>query len=373
MADRRVEAMTGPAERPVATRGTGETHEAEAASGSQLAQRIFSLRTVASFLLTLAVLYLVYRQLLDLDWNEAWTSVREASVGLFTLAFTIFYSSYLIRAVRWKALLDNVGYRCAAGRPVPPILGLARIMYIARFVNCVTVARLGDAYRAYLLTRASGVSFLVTLGTVLVERLLDLAVLVAMMGAGALLVFHGMLPPEATQALAIGLGLSFISVFGLLALRRFQWAFEKVLPKRLHIHYSRLEQGVLGSVCRRLPLLIALSAVGWAIEGVTLYVTAAAVGAPVSVASAMVVALAASLFSTVPFTPGGLGFTEVGMVIVLQWLGLDTSTATAVTGLFRIINYWSIVVFGSLLYIFGRNDNRFTDRSPAEERWGLYG
>ena len=43
------------------------------------------------------------------------------------------------------------------------------------------------------------------------------------------------------------------------------------------------------------------------------------------------------------------------MIVMLGWLGLDVTTATAVTLLFRVINYWSIVVFGFLLYIFGRN------------------
>src|SRR5215207_8162331 len=132
-------------------------------------------------------------------------------------------------------------------------------MYVAWFANCVTVARLGDAYRAYLLKRAAGVSFAVTLGTVLAERLLDLLVLAAMMGAGVLIVFGG------------------------------------------------------------------------------------------------------SLLTTVPITPAGLGFTEAGMVIMLGWLGLDIYTATAATLLFRIINYWSIVVFGFVLYVFGRDGNRSTE------------
>jgi hypothetical protein len=46
------------------------------------------------------------------------------------------------------------------------------------------------------------------------------------------------------------------------------------------------------------------------------------------------------------------------MIVMLGWLGLDVPTATAVTLLVRVINYWSIVVFGLLLYIFGRNGNR---------------
>jgi glycosyltransferase 2 family protein len=236
-------------------------------------------------------------------------------------------------------------------------------MYLAWFANCVTIARLGDAYRGYLLKKAAGVSFAVTLGTVLAERLLDLLVLAAMMGVGVLIVFGGSLPTEATQALAAGLVLSVVGVVGLLAVRRFRWAFERVLPKRLYVHYSRLEHGVIGSF-RRLPLLVAYSVVGWAIEGATLYVTATAVGTPVSIAGALVVALAAALLTAVPITPAGLGFTEAGMVVLLQWLGLDAPAAGVVALLFRLITYWSIIIFGFILYVFSRSGNRLIEERP---------
>jgi uncharacterized membrane protein YbhN (UPF0104 family) len=57
------------------------------------------------------------------------------------------------------------------------------------------------------------------------------------------------------------------------------------------------------------------------------------------------------------------------------WLGLDLPTATAVTLLFRIINYWSIVVFGSFLYLFlfAHNTSSSAHRSTDKERLGLHG
>jgi len=320
------------------------------------------LRNIVSVFLTLGVLYLVYRQLLGFDWDEVWASVRGASLGLFALAFAAFYCAFPVRALRWKALLGNVGYGHADGRPMPSSFGLTRIMYVSWFANCVTVARLGDAYRGYLLKKEADVSFTVTLGTVLAERLLDLVVLAAMMGAGVLIVFHGALPTEAAQALAAGLILSVVGVVGLLGLRRFRWAFERVLPKRLHTHYSRLEHGAIDSFRGKLPLLVALSVGGWLLEGAALYGAAAAVGAPVAVAGALVIALGASLLTAVPFTPAGLGFAEAGMIVMLGWLGLDVPTATAVTLLFRLINYWSIVVLGFLLYLFSRNTNQLKER-----------
>src|SRR5215207_8623608 len=324
-----------------------------AAAGPPLGQRLFSLRNVASVFLTLLVLYLVYRQVLGLDWQEVGTTVQGASLGLFALALVIFYCSFPLRALRWKALLANLGYGRADGRqPMHSALGLTRIMYVAWFVNCVTVARLGDAYRGYLLKKAAGVSFAVTLGTVLAERLLDLVVLAAMMGAGVLVVFGHSLPTGALQGLAAGLILSVIGIVGLLAMRRFRWAFEQILPERLHAFYARLEHGVVDSF-RRLPLLVALSVAGWVLEG-------AAVGGPVSVAGALVVALAASLLTAVPITPAGLGFTEVGMVVMLGWLGVDVTTATGITLLFRLINYWSIVVLGFVLYVFGYARDQLT-------------
>jgi len=239
-------------------------------------------------------------------------------------------------------------------------------MYLAWLANCVTVARLGDAYRACLLKGAAGVSFAVTLGTVLAERLLDLVVLALMLGAGVLILFGSWLPPEVARALASGLILSAISIVGILTVRRFRWALERVLPTRLHAHYFRLEHSVVDSLRGRLSLLVALSVAGWVLEGATLYAMAAAVGAPIPIAGALVVALAASLLTAVPIMPAGLGFTEAGMVAMLPWLGLDVSTATVVTLLFRIVNYWSIVVLGLVLYVLGRERNRSTEKERSE-------
>lgn len=343
----------------------GKNTEDDTTAGASFGRRIFGLRNLGAILLTLVVLYLAYQELLGLDWREVWASVRGANAELFALAFAIFYCSFPLRAWRWKALLGNVGYDRASVRRMPSALGLTRIMYLASFANCLALARLGDAYRGYLLKKAAGVSFVVTLGTVLAERLLDTFVLATMLSAGLLVVFHGSLPTEAIQALGAGLVLTVIGVLGLLSMRRLRKVVERFLPKRLHVHYARLEYGVVGSF-RRIPLLVGYSVTGWVIEGAALYTIAAAVGSPVPIAGALVVALAAALLTTVPITPAGLGFTEGGMIVALQWLGLDTYTASAVTLLFRVINYWSIFAFGFILYVSSR------DRL-VEERLETYG
>src|SRR5919202_5490192 len=131
----------------------GKVPEEGMVNRSGLGQHVFRLRNVASLLLVLAILCLVSWQLLDLDWREVWVSVQGANVEFFTLAFLIFYCSFPLRALRWETLLANVGYSRVVDKTMPSVLRITRIKYLAWFVNCVTVARMGDVYRGYLLKK----------------------------------------------------------------------------------------------------------------------------------------------------------------------------------------------------------------------------
>jgi glycosyltransferase 2 family protein len=306
-----------------------------------------------SFLIAFAALYFLYKQSSSLDLHTIWDRIRAAKRGILILAFGVYYTTFIFRSLRWQVLLTNVGYSRAAGVPVPSVFGLGEILYISWFANCVTPARLGDAYRGYLLKRAAKVSFTVTMGTILAERLIDITVLAAMMAASTLVAFQGKLPPEAERALAGGVILAAVGLVGLVSLRRLRPLVAWVLPARFLDHYIGFENGVVGSF-KRVPLLVTYSLIGWLIEGLTLFLTAQSLGAHLSLVGAIVVALVASLLTTVPFTPAGLGVTEAGMILVLTRLGLDVNTAGAVALLNRVINYWSIIVFGFILYLFSR-------------------
>ena len=358
----------GPVRLDLATRGGTSGPLAPVAT----CRHVFRPRAAAGLLFGLAILYAVYRRGFGLEWRELSTQVAGANGAFLALAFAVFYTSFLVRGLRWQALLRNVGYGGDAGRPMPSLFGLVRIMYLAWFANCVAVARLGDAYRAYLLKKWSAhISFTVTLGTVLAERLLDLVVLAAMLGATVAVAFHGALPREVVVALVAALALSASGMLGLLSMSRLRERARRILPPRLHGYYASFERGTVGSL-RRIPLLVAYSVAGWTIEGATLYTVAAAVGAPVSFAGALMVGLIASLLTTIPITPSGLGLTEAGMVLALQWLGLDAGTAGAGALLTRAINYWSIVLFGFVLYVFRIDgpEKRQAKQPLGEERQG---
>jgi uncharacterized protein (TIRG00374 family) len=149
-------------------------------------------------------------------------------------------------------------------------------------------------------------------------------------------------------------------LLGLLALPRVQPLVKRVLPGRWHAAYARFEQGVVGSL-RRLPLVVGASALAWLIEGATLLLLGAAIGAPISTGGALVAGLVASLLSVEPVTPGGLGVTEPGIVLILTSQGIDPAAASTVALLNRLVNYASLALASALVArwpTFGRSSQQ---------------
>jgi glycosyltransferase 2 family protein len=127
----------------------------------------------------------------------------------------IFYLTFPVRTLRWRALLENAGES-----NLPSVNHMTRITLLGSFANSVSVAQLGDLYRGYLLKQDAGVSLPTTLGTVLVERMLDLVTLIGLLTAAALTAHHGRLPSEAVDALVGGFGLSIVGMLVLVTLPR---------------------------------------------------------------------------------------------------------------------------------------------------------
>jgi uncharacterized protein (TIRG00374 family) len=144
-------------------------------------------------------------------------------------------------------------------------------------------------------------------------------------------------------------------VAGLTAMRYLSPYIRRVVPHRLERVYGLFEEGTLGSLRpRALPLLLLLTALIWTAESLRLlFVIEAMGGLDLGLPAIMFVALTSSLLTTVPATPGGLGLVEGGIIGVLisPLFGVAKVAASAAAILDRVINYWSIVVFGFVIYL----------------------
>ena len=105
------------------------------------------------------------------------------------------------RGARWRALLAPI-----APLPYRRVLGYTYIGYLA---NNVLPARLGELYRSHALGEGEGISRTTVLGTVVVERVVDTVMVVAIAAVAVLV-----LSVRGVMSSAVLLGLAFVGAAG---------------------------------------------------------------------------------------------------------------------------------------------------------------
>jgi len=338
-----------------------------------LRKRILNWRTIVP--LVIVVVFLVFFiQKANINPQQTWQTIRTANMLFLLAGFVVYYLSFPLRALRWRILLQNVGFTKANGVHLPKFWKLVEIIYISFFANVIVPAKLGDLYRAYLLRQNSGVSATRSFGTVLAERLLDLIVLLLLCIPAIIISLHGKLPWEVELSLEVTLAAVVVGVAGLFMLRLLRKKIEKIVPLRFREYYNHLQEGMLGSF-QRLPSLTVLSIGVWMCEALRFFFVAFALGLFTGdllhvVAAAFFVGLVEALLTVIPFTGGGVGLVETGMAAMIILLNPSTLTtgkslAAAAILLDRTISLFSIIIIGFVVFMiaFGRQAGQ-TTRQP---------
>ena len=109
-----------------------------------------------------------------IDFAEVWTHIRQAHLGYLLVAVVVATAGFLIRALRWKVLLHPV-------RPDTSLRNRFAAVNIGFMANNLLPARVGEFARAYALSKIEPVPLSTALGSLVVERVLDALVLIAIM------------------------------------------------------------------------------------------------------------------------------------------------------------------------------------------------
>lgn len=323
--------------------------------GFMLWDRLRSPRTLISFALALAIILLAVRGL-NIDPAQTWQYLQQVNPWFLLLGLTVFYTTFPMRALRWRLLLGNAGVPIEEGRDSWASLpALIEYIYLSWFANCIVPAKLGDAYRGYLIKHNGGISFSTAFGTIFAERLLDMLGLFGLLVISAWVTFGASMPDGTQIVFGFGALLVVIILTGLASMRWLSPVIRRFIPQRAHDVYGRFEQAALRSFRPAvLPRLIAFTGAIWLLEGFRLFFVIEAFGAEVSTLSLpaiIFVALASSLLTALPITPAGLGVVEGTITVVLTLFGIDKNLGIAVTLLDRLINFWSIVIGGFIVYL----------------------
>ena len=334
--------------------------------GRTVRNQLLRPRTALSFLLAVVILA-VFATRTDLDFSEIWSNIQEANIGLMALAFLVYYFTLFIRALRWRWMLDKAGVGSTPGSRLPSPLYLTGVYTVSWLINCIVPAKLGDAYRAYRVKRDDGVRYSIGFGTIIAERVFDLAVLVVLLLASGLLAFHGTLPGQADTALYLGVSMVVAVATGLAVMYFCRSRIEALIPDRFRSHYINF-QAALFQTMRRPAVPAAFAVVIWMCEGLRVFLVSESLGANVAMSMALFVALLSALLTTLPFTPAGLGVVEVAIVTALTIVDIPSGMAGSVAVLDRVVTYWSVIIIGAIVAaLMLRRTPAFEEQSPLPQ------
>jgi len=320
-----------------------------------LARRFLNLRTIGSIVFGVAILFLLFRVVLNIDFAATWARIAHANPWFLLLAFLLYYATFPLRGYRWAFILGRVGTSLRWRDST-------EILFLSWFVNCLLPAKLGDLYRAYLLKGNYGGSISRTVGTIFIERIADIIVIFGLALAAGFWSFRGRQRPEIDALFLAGFVVAVVLVLLVLGLRYFGGHLTRILPARVADLYERFHEGSTGALTLgSMPVIAGTTIAVWLLEGLRLFFVIRALdlpGANLGISASIFVTLAAALLTAIPLTPAGVGFVEAGIVGALALYGVAAEPAVAVALTDRAISIVTVIILGGIAYAFSSKIRR---------------
>lgn len=264
-----------------------------------------------------------------IDIGATAETLAETNLWLVAATLLLVPGQILLRTWRWQLLLPR---RADGGRP--PFGRVLPVLLAGYFANLVLPARLGEPVRAFLLARREDIGFARVLGSVLLERVIDLATLAVVAALAAVVagapqwILRGMILVAVigfvltVVLVASGISRTIRLLAGLFGTRagRMRAALD---------HAVSFGEGANGGGWGQLGIAIVLSTATWFFVAATYWLTARAVGWEISMSGSMLVAAVATLGTAIPSAPANIGTYEVATVVVLTALGVPAHDALA--------------------------------------------
>jgi glycosyltransferase 2 family protein len=256
-------------------------------------------------------------------------------------AIALYAVATCVRGERWQALLRHNGAQ-------PHRADSYSLVAVGYMGNNVLPARAGDAFRVVLMAPRAQTGARTVIGTLLAERLLDVAVLAS---AFLILTFgvfdHAGLPSGARLRFAAGalLVLAVVAaVVVLIAHRRGHlarlWAF--VAPMIAATANLRGRHGAA---------MLATTVVIWALEAGVWWATGEAAGLELGAVEACYLLALASMFAMIPSGPGYAGTMDAAVIFGARVLDRTPAAALSYLLLLRFVLFVPITLVGLLLLV----------------------
>jgi len=130
-------------------------------------------KAVVGIAITAFLLWYIQR---DVPFGDVWANLKQAHWGLLLASVVVNTAGFLIRAMRWKVLLEPV-------LPDSTLRNRFAAVNIGFMANNLLPARVGEFARAYALSRVEPIRMSAAVGSLVIERVLDAIVLLGILVA----------------------------------------------------------------------------------------------------------------------------------------------------------------------------------------------
>jgi uncharacterized protein (TIRG00374 family) len=339
----------------------------QSGEGAPVRRRVISSTAIVGALAVSAAFgYLAVR---GVDFDATWAALLACNYWWLTPSLVTFALWVLLRTIRWQVLFDP--------KRRPPLTSLANATLIGFFFNTILPARAGDAARIVAIRRYAGTPLAETTATIVVERIVDVATLIALV-----FVLVPWLPSGSWLEPAALLAFGCLVAFALLALfvRRVSESPTPVwlgwlsrLPGLHEEHVVRLVQDLLrglASIRRPQQALVSIgwTFLSWFVLGLSYWFLMLGFDLGLSPLAGLLVAIATSLAFIIPAAPAAVGVFEASALAVTSAYGAPRSQSLAYVLVLHLMSVVPFLCAGLVLIGAEARVRRTTSRAATQMR-----
>ena len=308
-----------------------------------------SLRTAAGLAIAAVFLWLAFGRV---DWDAMVAVLGNATVAPLVLGLVALAAGFFVRIVRWWTMLRAL-------EPAVRLRACVRPFLVSLAINNTVPLRAGDIARAVGFREALRSPAMRVVGTLLIERVLDLFVLVALFFVGMLALPEGAIPRAVVTTAAV---LGVATLAGLLVLvlspGRLRIFVDRVVsspsvskrawaPRAREAAHHLFDTFALIQSPARAFTLLGLSVLGWLLEGAMYACVAWSLAANASAIAPWFAAATGTLATLIPSSPGYVGTFDYFAILGMTAFGVSRVAATTFAMVVHLMLWLPVTVVGA--------------------------
>lgn len=337
-----------------------------------------------------ALAFVIYRwRTSGFAWRQFIFTIRSVDGAWLGASVALILATYLGRALRWEVMLRPLNRQAATGAAAPLLRRLLDVLIATciGFTAVVLFGRAGEPVRPYLIARKTGVAFSSQIAAWVLERILDLLMVLALFGIALTQISHSAVRPGPTVQTFVQAGgaVAGFAALACLALLVGLSLFRGRVQRRLMDALAFLPQNAAAKFERFLAAfsegmqstrsssyafqLLAYSLLEWALIVGAFHCILRSVPATSGLhLTDSVIVLGFVALGSVLQIPGVGGGVQIATVLVLtEFYGLGLAAASGVAVLWWVVCFVTIVPIGlALAFHEGINWRTLRHIAPVE-------